>query len=151
MTKLGPEDPAPKFKADGFDLEDFKGNVLALYFYPKDDTPGCTIQAKQFAEYKSTFDGLGAKVLGVSKDSKDSHEKFKVKHCLNFDLLSDDADVCQSYGVWVTKSMFGKQYMGIERTTFLIDRNGYIAHVWSKVSVNDHAHEVIEKIKELKL
>ena len=151
MAKLTIGDIAPEFKAGGFDLKDFQGQFLVLYFYPKDDTPGCTIQAKEFSEHKVIFDGLGAKILGVSKDSNESHEKFKNKHCLTFDLLSDDADVCEKYGVWVEKSMFGKKYMGIERSTFLIDKNGYIVHIWPKVSVNDHAQEVIAKIKELSL
>ena len=151
MHKLEKVYHAPKFNTGGFKLDDFKGHILALYFYPKDDTPGCTIQAKQFAESKAIFDSLGAKILGVSKDSKDSHDKFKNKHCLTFDLLSDDAEVCEDYGVWVSKSMFGKKYMGIERTTFLIDKKGHIAHIWPKVTINDHAQEVIAKIKELKL
>jgi peroxiredoxin Q/BCP len=151
MAKLTIGDIAPEFQAGGFDLKDFKGQFLVLYFYPKDDTPGCTIQAIGFTSHKAIFDGLGAKILGVSKDSKESHEKFKNKYCLTFDLLSDDADVCEKYGVWVEKSMFGKKYMGIERSTFLIDKKGYIAHIWPKVTVNDHAQEVMAKIKELSL
>lgn len=151
MTHLKKGDPAPKFKTEDFKLVDFIGQTVVLYFYPKDDTPGCTIQAKQFAEHKPVFDSLKAKVLGVSKDSKDSHEKFKSKYCLTFDLISDDAEICQQYGVWVSKSMFGKSYMGIERATFLINKEGNIAHIWPKVSVNDHALEVIAKINELKL
>ena len=151
MTTLKIGDLAPSFYADGFNLEDFKGKILVLYFYPKDDTPGCTIEAKEFSQNKAIFDSLGAKILGVSKDNKDSHEKFKNKYCLTFDLLSDDSDVCEKYGVWVSKSMFGKKYMGIERSTFLIDAKGVISYIWPKVKVNDHALEVIAKIKELKL
>ena len=151
MAHLNIGDSAPQFDIGGFKLSDFVGKILVLYFYPKDDTPGCTIQAKEFAVNKAIFDSLGAVILGVSKDSVDSHKKFQTKYCLTFDLISDDADLCQQYGVWSAKSMFGKSYMGIDRTTFLIDKNGKIAHIWSKVTVNDHALEVIDKIKQLGL
>jgi peroxiredoxin Q/BCP len=151
MSKLQVGDKAPKFNVDGFKLEDFLGKIVVLYFYPKDDTPGCTIEAREFAENQKTFDQLGAKILGVSKDSRDSHEKFQSKHCLTFDLISDDANLCEKYGVWGEKSMFGKKYMGVTRATFLIDKKGNIAYIWPKVSVNEHALEVIAKIKELSL
>lgn len=151
QTTLQAGDKAPEFNVDGFKLEDFLGKIVVLYFYPKDDTPGCTIEAKEFAENQQTFDQLGVKILGVSKDNRASHEKFQNKYCLTFDLISDDADLCQQYGVWSERSMFGKKYMGIGRTTFLIDKKGYIAHIWPNVSVNDHALEVIDKIKELNL
>ncbi len=151
MSDLKIGDSAPLFSVDGFALQDFLGQVVVLYFYPKDDTPGCTIQAKEFSANQDVFNNLGAKVLGVSKDGAAAHEKFKNKHCLTFDLISDDADLCQRYGVWVAKSMFGKSYHGIARTTFLIDRSGKIAYIWPKVSVNEHALEVIDKIKQLEL
>jgi peroxiredoxin Q/BCP len=151
MSQLNIGDIAPKFNVSGFKSEDLLGKVVVLYFYPKDDTPGCTIEANEFTANQKIFDQLGAKVIGVSKDSPESHEKFKNKYCLTFDLISDDANLCEAYGVWVQKSMFGKKYMGIERSTFLIDRNGKIAYIWPKVKVNDHALEVIDKIKELAL
>jgi peroxiredoxin Q/BCP len=151
MLSLKVGDLAPKFNVGGFNLQDFADKIVVLYFYPKDDTPGCTIEAKEFAAHQKILDGLGAKILGVSKDDEASHEKFKARYCLTFDLISDNADLCKQYGVWVEKSMFGKKYMGIERSTFLIDRNGKIAYIWPKVKVNEHALEVIEKIKELKL
>jgi peroxiredoxin Q/BCP len=151
MSNLQIGDIAPKFNVGGFKLEDFGGKIVVLYFYPKDDTPGCTIEAKEFTANQKIFDGLGAKILGVSKDSEDSHQKFKTRYCLTFDLISDNADLCEQYGVWVQKSMFGKKYMGVERATFLIDRSGKIAYIWPKVKINDHALEVIDKIKELAL
>lgn len=152
MSNLTIGQIAPILSSRSFDLADFIGKTnIVLYFYPKDDTPGCTIEAKEFSEQTQVFQSLGTKVFGVSKDSQTSHDKFKNKYCLQFDLISDDADFCQKYGVWVEKSMFGKSYMGIERTTFLIDKQGNIAHIWSKVKVNDHALEVIDKIKQLGL
>jgi peroxiredoxin Q/BCP len=151
QTRLQVGDKAPSFNVDGFRLEDFLGKIIVLYFYPKDDTPGCTIEAKEFAENQKTFDLLEAKVLGVSKDSRACHEKFQSKHELTFDLISDDAGLCELYGVWGEKSMFGKKYMGITRATFLIDRSGQIVYIWPNVTVNDHALEVIAKIKELNL
>lgn len=147
-------DKAPDFtmSVDGGDtvsLSDYKGQSLVLYFYPKDDTSGCTKQACGFSENLKAFDTLDCGVLGVSKDSVAKHDKFKAKYGLNFPLASDeDGDVCERYGVWKEKSMYGKKYMGIERTTFLIDGNGIIRHIWHKVKVADHIDDVLQVLKE---
>lgn len=152
MTILKLGDQAPLFTTPECNLANYKGQVVVLYFYPKDDTPGCTIEAREFAANKEVFDKLNAVVFGVSKDSSKSHDKFKEKYCLNFALISDsDSSICQSYGTLVNKSMFGKSYLGIERSTFLIDKEGRIAYIWNNVKVNDHALEVIDKIKQLNL
>jgi len=127
-----------------------KGKPFVLYFYPKDDTSGCTAEACGFREVVPAFDKLGLTVIGVSKDSITSHEKFAKKHNLNFPLASDEAGkVCTRFGVWVKKSMYGRTYMGIERATFLVDAQGIIRHVWRKVSVPGHVDAVKETIKEL--
>lgn len=124
-------------------LADFKGQKLVLYFYPKDDTPGCTTEACDFRDNLKSLSKLGVAVLGVSKDSVASHIKFKKKFDLNFPLLSDeDGKICDAYGVWVEKSMYGKKYMGIERSTFLIDEDGKIMAVWPKVSVTGHVDDI---------
>ena len=152
MTHLKIGDSAPDFSSSNFDAKSFLGHkIVVLYFYPKDDTPGCTIEAQEFSKNSDIFASLGAVVLGVSKDSQQSHQKFKDKYCLAFDLISDDKEICNNYGVWAQKSMFGKSYMGVERSTFLIDKNGKIAYIWDKVKVNDHALEVIDKIRQLDL
>ncbi|KAJ6645066.1 Chaperone protein HtpG, partial [Pseudolycoriella hygida] len=120
-----------------------KGKFVVLYFYPRDDTPGCTMQAGSFNRLKAEFEKMQAVIIGVSKDDLDSHDKFKKKYCLEFDLASDaNSDVCEKYQVWGEKSMFGKKYMGIERTTFLIDKDGKIACIWPKVQVKGHAEEI---------
>lgn len=136
-------------------LKDFLGKPVVLYFYPKDDTSGCTKEACQFRDQKPDFKKAKAVVLGVSPDSVDSHRKFVDKHELNFTLLSDpkDADgnpkICAKYGVWQEKSMYGRKYMGVVRTTYLIDAKGKVAQRWDKVKVPDHADAVLEAIKEL--
>ncbi|XVN43200.1 MAG: thioredoxin-dependent thiol peroxidase [Candidatus Rickettsia vulgarisii] len=131
-------------------LSDLKGKFVILYFYPKDDTPGCTAEAGSFNRMKPEFQKLNAIIVGVSKDDIDSHDKFKQKYCLEFDLASDSkSDTCEKYGVWGEKSMFGKKYMGIERTTFLIDKEGKIAHIWEKVQVKGHAEDVLKQIQKL--
>lgn len=128
-------------------LADFKGRKLVLYFYPKDDTSGCTAQACAFSENISAFNQINAQIVGVSKDSVKKHDKFKEKYGLNFPLASDESGkTCEDYGVWVQKSMYGRKYMGIERTTFLIDEDGKIAAIWPKVKVPGHADEVIKAI-----
>lgn len=129
-------------------LKDYAGKKLVLYFYPKDDTPGCTTEAKEFRDNIDNFKKANTEILGVSKDSVKSHEKFKTKHCLPFPLASDEeSEVCESYGVWVEKNMYGKKYMGIQRATFLIDENGKFAKIWPKVSVNGHVDEVLAAAK----
>jgi peroxiredoxin Q/BCP len=125
-------------------LSDFKGQKVVLYFYPKDDTPGCTKEACSFRDGMREIKQRGAVVLGVSVDPVKSHEKFKTKYQLNFPLLSDaDKKVVQAYGVWKEKSMYGRTYMGIERTTFIIDEKGTIAKIFPKVSVDGHLDEVL--------
>lgn len=148
--KIGDKAPAIHLPADDdreIDLNDFQGQKLVLYFYPKDDTPGCTTEACSFTENLSVFNRLNVAVVGVSKDSVAKHKKFKTKHKLTFPLLSDEhGDVCERYGVWGEKSMYGKKYMGIERTTFLIDEKGVIAHIWPKVKVNGHVAEILDVV-----
>lgn len=152
---LSPGDDAPEFEApsDGggaVSLCALRGRKVVLYFYPKDDTSGCTKEAIAFTGLAAEFEAAGAVVLGVSKDSVKKHEKFKEKHGLGVTLLSDEAGgLCESYGVWTEKSMYGKTYMGIERSTFLIDGAGKIAEVWRKVKVPGHAEAVLEAVKAL--
>jgi thioredoxin-dependent peroxiredoxin len=131
-------------------LSALKGKPVVLYFYPKDDTSGCTKEAIDFTAKKKDFDKLGTAVVGVSKDSVASHDKFAKKHALKVALGADeDGKACEAYGVWVEKSMYGRKYMGIERATFLIDGAGKIARVWRKVKVPGHADEVLTAVKEL--
>ncbi len=119
-------------------------------FYPKDNTPGCTTEAKDFTDYASEFAALGAKVVGVSPDSEKSHDKFIEKHNLTIQLLSDpDHIIAENYGVWGLKKFMGKEYMGIIRSTFLINPDGKIAYVWTKVKVKGHTEEVLNKLREL--
>jgi peroxiredoxin Q/BCP len=147
--------PAPDFDlpTDGggrVRLADFKGRPLVLYFYPKDDTPGCTKEAQGFAEAYPEFQAAGIELLGLSKDSAASHDKFKAKYRLPFTLASDaEGDVIAAYGSWVEKSMYGKEYMGIDRSTFLIDGDGMLRRVWRKVSVSGHVAEVLAAARAL--
>jgi thioredoxin-dependent peroxiredoxin len=131
-------------------LADFKDKYLILYFYPKDDTPGCTIEAIDFRKLEDRFLENNAIILGVSPDDLKSHHKFKEKHCLPFALGYDrDHKVSISYNCWVEKSMFGKKHMGVERSTFLIDPQGIIRKIWRKVSITNHAHEVLANLISL--
>ncbi len=130
--------------------ESLKGKNKVLYFYPKDDTPGCTIEAKDFRDHMKAFAQANAVIIGVSKDSLKSHDAFKKKYCLPFPLASDETGkMCEDYGVWVEKSMYGKTYMGIERTTLLIGKGGVIRAIWRKVKVEGHVKEVLEAVKAL--
>lgn len=146
---------APDFSAstDGggkLRLSELRGRPVVLYFYPKDDTSGCTKQACAFRDARPDFGKVKATVLGVSRDSVASHDKFKKKHDLNFPLVSDESGkICEKYGTWVEKSMYGRKYMGIERATFLIDADGVVRHVWRKVKVPGHVDEVLEALKGL--
>lgn len=155
MTKALTEgEKAPAFRmatAEGaVTLRDFAGRTLVLYFYPKDDTSGCTAEALQFTALAREFAKAGAAVLGVSKDSVEKHQKFAAKHGLKVGLASDeDGKTVEAYGVWVEKSMYGRRYMGIDRSTFLIDGKGVIQRVWRKVKVPGHAQEVLEAVKAL--
>ena len=131
-------------------LSDFKGQWVTLYFYPKDDTPGCTTEACDFTDGLKSLEKLSAKVLGVSADSTESHRKFIAKFNLKITLLSDpDHKMIDKYGVWQKKLNYGKEYMGIVRTTYLINPEGKVAYVWEKVSADGHAAKVTEKLKEL--
>ena len=129
-------------------LKEFRGKKLVLYFYPRDDTSGCTAEAIDFNALKGEFAKAGAAVVGVSPDSVKSHDRFRAKHDLALDLAADpDKAVVSAYGVWVEKSMYGRKYMGVERSTFLIDREGLIASVWRKVKVAGHAQEVLAAVR----
>ena len=131
-------------------LKDLKGQKVVLYFYPKDDTPGCTKEAIAFSEDMAKFKRAGAVIIGVSKDSVAKHQKFKDKHGLKVTLGADEkGEVVEKYGVWVEKSMYGKKYMGIERSTFLIDDKGVVRKVWRKVKVPGHSAAVLEEVKAL--
>ena len=131
-------------------LSALRPKAVVLYFYPKDDTSGCTVEAKDFTAAAEDFAAAGAVVVGLSKDSVKSHDKFLSKHGLNLILASDEAsDVCERYGVWAEKSMYGKKYMGIERSTFLIDGTGKVARAWHKVKVPGHVDEVLAAAKAL--
>ncbi|MBT5570352.1 MAG: thioredoxin-dependent thiol peroxidase [Alphaproteobacteria bacterium] len=148
-------DKAPDFSmttdGDGtVSLKGLKGKNVVLYFYPKDSTPGCTTEACAFRDLTPDFSKLDAEVIGVSKDSIKRHDNFKAKYELPFLLASDaDGDVCERYGVWVEKSMYGKKFMGIERATFLIDGKGKVRKVWRKVKVAGHAEAVLEAVQAL--
>lgn len=151
--KEGSKAPAFKLPADNgeiISLKDYAGKKLVLYFYPKDDTSGCTAQACAFTENLPAFKKLKTAILGVSRDSIAKHVKFREKYGLNFPLLSDeDATVLEKYGVWVEKSMYGRKYMGIDRSTFIIGEDGKITHVWRKVKVPRHIDEVLKALKEV--
>ena len=128
----------------------FRGNKLVLYFYPRDDTPGCTREAQAFSALAGEFEKAGTWILGVSKDSPQSHAKFTGKYDLKVKLASDpDGSVCEAFGVWVEKSNYGRKYMGIERATFLVDRDGTIARAWRKVKVPGHAEAVLAAARDL--
>jgi peroxiredoxin Q/BCP len=130
-------------------LKDFIGQKVVLYFYPKDDTSGCTKEACSFSDDLSKFSKIDAVVLGVSPDSVKSHKKFSEKYKLKFDLLADEEKkVVEKYGVWKEKSMYGRKYMGVERTTFIIDENGKIKKIFNKVKVDGHNKEVLEALKD---
>jgi thioredoxin-dependent peroxiredoxin len=131
-------------------LSKLKGKAVVLYFYPKDDTPGCTTEAKDFSALHAKFKKAGAEVLGISPDSAASHGKFRCKHDLSVQLLADEEKVAaNAFGVWTEKSMYGKTYMGVERSTFLIDAKGKLARSWRKVKVPGHAEDVLAALKAL--
>ncbi len=148
---------APAFSLPATDgreisLDSLKGRKVVLYFYPKDDTSGCTLEAQNFQALKQDFAAADTEIIGVSPDSLKSHDKFRAKYGLDFTLASDEAKtMLQAYRVWVEKSMYGRTYMGVERTTVLIDREGRIARVWNKVKVKGHAQEVLAAARALSL
>ena len=145
----------PKFSGDAtgeisISNKDFEGKNLIIFFYPKDNTPGCTLEGQDFRDNYKEFTRLNAEILGVSRDSIKSHENFKKKEKFNFDLISDpDEKICKQYDVIKEKSMYGRKYMGVERSTFLIDSKGKLVREWRKVKVTGHAEEVLEAAKEL--
>ncbi|MEO9824007.1 MAG: thioredoxin-dependent thiol peroxidase [Paracoccaceae bacterium] len=153
MSLLDKSAPAFTLPRDGggtVSLDDFKGSPVVLYFYPKDDTPGCTKEAIGFTETKADFDAAKTVVVGVSKDTVAKHDKFVAKHDLDVILGADeDGAVCEAYGVWVEKQMYGKTYMGIERATFLINADGNVVQEWRKVRVKGHVEAVLEAAKAL--
>ncbi|MBI1859856.1 MAG: thioredoxin-dependent thiol peroxidase [Deltaproteobacteria bacterium] len=150
MLKEGDKAPAfslPTDSGETVSLKDFKGQTVVLYFYPKDMTPGCTIEACDFRDSLARFKKKKAVILGVSRDSTERHGKFREKYDLNFPLLADeDGTVCKAYGVWKEKSLYGRKFMGIERTTVVIDPQGKIQSIFSKVKVKGHAGAVLEAI-----
>ncbi len=151
MLEVGKKAPAFKLKnqnGETVSLSDFKGKKIVLYFYPKDDTSGCTKEACSFRDMSEEYNKYNAVVIGISADSTASHQKFIKKYDLNFTLLSDeDKTVLEKYGVWKEKSMYGKKYMGIERTTFIIEEEGKIKKIFPKVKVTSHEQEVLEALK----
>jgi thioredoxin-dependent peroxiredoxin len=155
VKELVEGDPAPDFElaTDGggqAHLKDFTGRPVVIYFYPKDDTSGCTAEAIDFNGLRGKFAAVGATVIAISPDSAASHDKFKHKHDLKIVLAADpERSAIEAYGVWKEKSMYGRKYFGVERTTFLIDSNGRIAKVWRKVKVPGHADEVLAATKAL--
>ncbi|MCX7343943.1 MAG: thioredoxin-dependent thiol peroxidase [Proteobacteria bacterium] len=152
MLKIGDTLPTfsiPNQNGEVVSSANLKGHWAVLYFYPKDNTPGCTQEACDFRDANQTLKKLGCKVLGVSKDSSQSHANFMRKYELPFDLLSDTTgELCEKFGVWVEKSMYGKKYFGIQRATFLINADGQIANVWEKVSVKNHTNDVLKVLQE---
>jgi peroxiredoxin Q/BCP len=154
MLSEGDEAPAVELATDDgktLSLAALEGAPVVLYFYPKDDTPGCTTEAKDFSCLVAEFRKAGATVIGVSPDSIKSHQKFRQKHALEVALASDEnKQVSEAFGSWVEKSMYGKKYMGVDRSTFLIDKSGKIVRIWRKVKVPGHAEEVLAAVKALK-
>jgi thioredoxin-dependent peroxiredoxin len=150
IGQLAPDFEMPTDSGGTVALSGLKGKSVVLYFYPKDDTSGCTSQAIAFTENIDKFRTLSCEVIGVSKDKVASHDKFKAKYDLGVTLASDfGTEICEAYGVWVEKSMYGRKYFGIERTTFLIDKNGTIINIWRKVKVPGHDEAVLKAVQEL--
>ena len=154
--ELAVGDKAPSFELPNQNgnivkLSDFSGKWLVAYFYPRDDTPGCTVEAKEFTELKKMFEANGATILGVSPDNEAKHCKFIDKHGLKIDLLADsEKSMLSDYGVWQEKSMYGKTYMGVVRTTYLIDPDGNIAEAWTKVKAKGHADAVLKRLIDIR-
>lgn len=155
MAELTPGNDAPLFSlpADGggtVRLTELRGKIVVLFFYPQDNTQTCTVEAIDFSKYYAAFTKVGAVVIGISPDSLKKHEKFKSKHGLAMPLVADEGrEAIEAYGVWGEKTMFGRKYMGVIRSTFLIDRAGKIARIWRNVRVSGHAEEVLESAKTL--
>ena len=147
---LAPAFKLPSTNKKEFSLKDFLGNFVVLYFYPKDDTPGCTIETNDFNKLLPKFKKLNCEILGISKDNLKSHDKFRDKYKIKFDLLADEEiKVLKKYKVWAKKKFMGREFMGIVRTTFLIDKKGKIIKIWNNVKVKDHAKEVLETLQNI--
>ncbi|SEL06338.1 peroxiredoxin Q/BCP [Roseovarius azorensis] len=150
ISETAPDFTLPRDGGGSVTLSALRPGAVVLFFYPRDDTSGCTTEAVAFSGLADAFADAGTTVLGISKDTVASHDKFRDKHALTVPLLSDaDSDICEKYGVWREKSMYGKKFLGIERSTFLIGSDGRIAKVWRKVKVPGHAEEVLEAVKSL--
>lgn len=150
IGEKAPDFTLPTNGGDELSLSDLKGKKVVLYFYPKDSTPGCTNEAKDFRDLCAEFDAANCVIVGASKDTVKRHDNFVAKQELNFPLVSDaESDLCERYGVWQEKKMYGKTFMGIVRSTFLIDENGVIQKIWPKVKVKGHAQEVLEAAQAL--
>ena len=148
VGEQAPDFSLPRDGGDTLSLDDFHGHYLILYFYPKDDTPGCTLEAIDFSAMNSKIELINGRVLGVSKDTVAKHDKFIAKHELTIPLVSDaEGDMCENYGVWVEKNMYGRKYLGIERATFLISPTGKILQIWRKVRAKGHADAVFKELK----
>ena len=147
--KIGDKLSDLTFKIDekkSISSNELKGKKLVVYFYPKDDTPGCTVEAIDFSKSKKKVDEYNTHIIGISKDSIEKHKKFKNKHSLSIDLASDDGSICELFDVWKEKSMYGKKYMGIERATFFFDENLQLVHEWRNVKVKGHVEDVLDFI-----
>ncbi|MEX0320075.1 MAG: peroxiredoxin [Ruegeria sp.] len=150
ISDTAPDFTLPRDGGGEVTLSDLRGGAVVLFFYPRDDTPGCTKESIGFSEHLPAFADAGAQVFGISRDSVAKHDKFVAKHGLTTPLLSDEGStVCEDYGVWVEKNMYGRKSMGIERSTFLIDSDGKIARVWRKVKVPGHVDDVLEATRAL--
>ncbi|QDZ00812.1 peroxiredoxin [Nitratireductor mangrovi] len=150
IGEMAPDFELPRDGGGMLKLSDLRGGPVVLFFYPKDDTSGCTTEAKDFSALLPEFSKAGAAIVGMSPDSAKSHDKFKAKHELAVTLVADEEkSVLEAYGVWTEKSMYGRKFMGVERTTLLIDREGRIARVWRKVKVANHAAQVLDAVKAL--
>ncbi|MFA3917874.1 peroxiredoxin [Ruegeria hyattellae] len=149
LSDTAPDFTLPRDGGGEVTLSDLRGTKVVLFFYPRDDTPGCTKESIGFSEQLQAFSDAGAHVLGISRDTVAKHDKFVAKHGLTTTMLSDaESDVCEQYGVWVEKNMYGRKSMGIERATYLIDAAGRIAHIWRKVKVPGHVEEVLQAVKD---
>ncbi|MDA7966805.1 peroxiredoxin [Ruegeria sp.] len=150
LSDIAPDFTLPRDGGGQITLSEQRSNAVVLFFYPRDDTPGCTKESIGFSEHLQAFADAGAHVFGISRDSVAKHDKFVAKHGLTTPLLSDEgSSVCEDYGVWVEKNMYGRKSMGIERSTFLIDDEGRIARIWRKVKVPGHVEEVLEAVRAL--
>lgn len=147
---LAPEFTLPRDGAGTISLADLRGRKIVLYAYPKDDTESCTKEAIAFNGLRAEFAAAGADIVGISPDPIKRHDRFKQKYALTFPLVADEARaVLENYGIWVEKSMYGRKYMGVERTTFLIDQDGRIVRIWTKVKVDGHAEEVLAAVRQM--